>query len=221
MSITIKDITRSIKKRIEDNISSDDLFVYFNPTIDTSSNVQVIVKEIIPSNTTSFVVYNQERPDEFISDDIVGRYLEVETAQKKIIAYDSLTGTIELESGFDFEIYDTDILLICYGDTLFLRVDTTIPDNTENWLLGVNVRYYYSISTRYDEEKEKIADIAYEISTLFTGYSYPILDENYNETGEFFYIVEMPNTFSDIETKDSLQTMQGTLFIRFITKRNR
>lgn len=225
IDIKIIDITRSIENRIKDFFSLgyiEDVFVYSDSTIDVSRNFQASVKDEVLANTTSFVIYNFEKPDEFIQEDLVGlNLMDFGFNVRKIISYDKLTGIVVLDNGFDFTLLPTDILPISYGDTLFIRPLYQMNDDTTKYLLTKNIRYKYVISTINDESKEKIMQISSDLSDLFAGSIYPILNSSYDETGEFYYVNEMPTQFSDIENKDAFQSVTGMLSVNFKQKRRR
>lgn len=227
MSISTSDITRSIKKRLDDEIVKSDyeVFVYYDSKINTSKIIRVIVKEAVLPNTDTFVIYDAEKNDLFIQDDITGLYLSdfSNSVKKKIISYDNTTGEIVLESGFDFETYEFDELSISYGDTIFLRADVPFNDNFENSnsVMGKNIRIYYMISTIDDSDKEKIIKIASDFNDIFQNFSYPIYDSDLLESNNLFYVIDKPQQFSEIENNENFQSMSGTMLVRYYNPKRR
>lgn len=218
MDIKIKDVTRSIKKRIDDTFS--DIYVYYDSTVDTSKSFQVLTKVDVPALTTTFIIYDYERQDRYIKSDLVGLNIyDYSKNKRQIIAYDELTGEVTIDVGFDEDIYGTDTLSITIGNNLFLRPRIPFNDNTVDSLVTKNVRYYYTIKTVEDPSKEIIMEIASRMCDIFVASSYPIYDELLVETGEYYFMSELPSQASEIENAENFQSIEGTMLVKFYKKR--
>lgn len=166
----------SLKKQIIDSImyylKLDGIksFVYADNTWEQPFDNNINSKVDLPLGTeTTFIV--QINGADFTADYddfLLNRHISLNGVEKRIIAYDRLTGSITIESAFGLGILSSDIMSIIIKDSVFIYSGFEFDDrHGTNSAQLTYIQPYFTVKTKDDVRSIRNEEIIEQIKSTF------------------------------------------------------